>query len=71
MSPAPGYRSFLLRFWQADHLHWRATLEDPHTGERRAFADVERLTEFLRGAVGRDFAPPPPSDRTQGGLDAD
>lgn len=71
MRPAPGYRSYLLRFWRADHQHWRATLEDPHTGERRAFADVERLTEFLLGAVGRDFASLPPADPIRGGLDAE
>jgi hypothetical protein len=47
--PRP-YRAYLLRLWQAeqaDEVVWHASLEDPHTGERRGFADLARLFEFL------------------------
>jgi hypothetical protein len=48
--PRP-YRAYLLRLWQADggddRPEWHASLEDPHTGERRGFADLARLFEFL------------------------
>jgi hypothetical protein len=29
-------------------LVWHASLEDPHTGERRGFADLNRMLEFLK-----------------------
>jgi len=44
------YLSFLLRLWrvrQNDNDIWRASLEDSRTGERRGFAGLEALTEFL------------------------
>jgi hypothetical protein len=47
----PLYRSYLLRLWQVDSdgcLVWHASLEDPHTGERRGFADLNRMLDFLR-----------------------
>jgi len=47
---SPEYMAFLLRLWavrEADALHWRASLEDAQTGERRGFADLDRLCEFL------------------------
>lgn len=54
------YRAFLLRLWrEGEGLPWRATLEDPHTGERFNFATLERLFEFLT-ATG---APPDFRDR--------
>jgi hypothetical protein len=40
----------MLRLWQADsdeELTWRASLESPHTGERRGFANLEALVAFL------------------------
>lgn len=45
------YLSYLLRLWQtrrAGELVWRASLENPHTGERRGFATLEALFAFLR-----------------------
>lgn len=45
-----GYRSYLLRLWQikyGEELVWRASLEDPFTGERRGFASLEALFDFL------------------------
>jgi len=31
---------------------WRASLEDPHSGERRGFADLESLFAFLKEQTG-------------------
>ncbi|UCC75795.1 MAG: hypothetical protein JSW37_09770 [Anaerolineales bacterium] len=44
------YLSYLLRLWQvgsgAEGV-WRASLEDPHTGEHKGFGSLEDLFEFL------------------------
>jgi len=46
------YIAYMLRLWQAGNpparLVWRASLEDPHSGERLAFRDQEALFAFLR-----------------------
>ena len=48
---SPTYLSYMLRLWQAGSRDgksvWRASLENPHTGERLAFGDVEALVAFL------------------------
>ena len=48
---SPTYLSYMLRLWQAGSRDgksvWRASLENPHTGERQAFGDVEALVAFL------------------------
>jgi hypothetical protein len=53
MSEKPRrYLSYLLRLWQASsggELVWRASLEDPHTGERRGFACLAELIAYWRG----------------------
>ena len=44
------YLAYLLRLWQAtsdERTAWRATLENPHTGERHAFATLGALFAFL------------------------
>jgi hypothetical protein len=45
------YMAYMLRLWQAGSRDgksiWRASLENPHTGERQAFGDVEALVAFL------------------------
>jgi hypothetical protein len=44
------YLAYLLRIWQvkvAGQLVWRASLEDPHTGERRGFPNLDALIAFL------------------------
>ena len=50
ISTKPGsYRSYLLRLWvEGESRSWRFSLEDPHTEERLGFANLERLTEFLK-----------------------
>jgi hypothetical protein len=45
------YMAFLVRLWHIDDhrpLVWRASVQDPHTGVRRSFADLESLFAFLR-----------------------
>jgi hypothetical protein len=58
------YISYLVRFWQTrkmGELVWRASLESPHTGERRGFASTTDLFTFLeqeiRGAAGSQTVP--------------
>jgi hypothetical protein len=49
------YLSYLLRLWQiksGGELVWRASLESPHTGERRGFASLGALFAFLRRQTG-------------------
>ena len=45
------YLAYLLRLWQAGSRDgrpvWHTSLENPHTGERLAFSDVEALVAFL------------------------
>ena len=47
----PGQRrSYLLRLWCSNApgaTCWQASLEDPHTGERSGFADLEHLFVYL------------------------
>ncbi len=53
-----GYIAYLLRLWRAGGGgEWRASVEDPHTGERRGFASLEALFAFLREQVGVSPAP--------------
>ncbi len=50
-----GYHSYLLRLWRgvtAGDPNWRASLEDPQTGERHGFADLEELFGYLEAKTG-------------------
>jgi len=51
MTTEPGrYLAYMLRLWQGSNdkgLTWRASLESPHTGERRCFPSLEALVTFL------------------------
>jgi hypothetical protein len=48
------YHAYLLRFWEEKRENpklpgtWRFSLEDPRTGERWGFANLEALRAFLR-----------------------
>ena len=56
-----GYAAYLLRLWQetsGDTARWRASLQDPHTGERVGFACLVDLFEFLEDQT-RSPAPGP------------
>lgn len=58
----PDYLSYLLRLWRMDKdgeprdagekPMWRASLESVRTGERRSFATLDDLFDFLRGQTG-------------------
>ncbi len=57
-----GYRAYLLRLWHTPEAPggWHASLEDPHTGLRRAFASLSEMAAFLAQA-------PPGSGSADGG----
>jgi hypothetical protein len=65
----PDYLSYLLRLWRVDgeeNAAWRASLESPHTGERRGFAKLADLFTFLEeetGHVARGQTAPAGSER--------
>ena len=42
------YQAYMLRIWQeSDDLPWRASLQNPHTGEQKNFATLAHLYTFL------------------------
>jgi hypothetical protein len=50
MSTDRFHQAYLVRVWAVHHnkkLLWRAALENIHTGESRAFADLPSLCRFL------------------------
>ena len=50
MTERPGYLAYMLRLWQVNDDGkpvWRASVESPHNGERRGFANLELLFAFL------------------------
>jgi hypothetical protein len=72
MSGNPAtYRSYLLRLWrEANHEApvWRASLEDPISGERMGFANVGELFVFLQQVCAPVSAPvrAPPTEEGAG-----
>ena len=58
MKTHPDYVSFLLRLWRvsdedksqpgAEKAVWRASLENPHTGQQKGFTGLDELFDFLR-----------------------
>jgi hypothetical protein len=54
------YIAYLLRLWRTGDSSagvWRASLESPGSGERRGFANVQDLFEFLKRQMDEDEAP--------------
>ena len=52
--------AYLVRLWTVHSngdLVWRASVENAHTGERRAFADLAGLFDFLQAAVAEKEPP--------------
>ena len=42
------YYAYLLRLWREEgERKWRASLENPGTGQKRGFASFERLVKYL------------------------
>jgi hypothetical protein len=57
----PDYLSYLLRLWRendaeqpvpAGHCVWRATLQGSLANDRRSFASLDDLFDFLRAQTG-------------------
>lgn len=51
MADTRNYQAFLVRLWtvaQDGGYVWRASAQDAHTGDCRAFADLAGLYEFLK-----------------------
>ena len=49
------YLAYMLRLWQVgggEEPTWWASLESPHTGERRGFPSLEALFAFLEDELG-------------------
>lgn len=76
----PDYVSYLLRLWRVngdDGPHprekavWRASLEDPNTRERKAFASLDDLFDFLRERTGQVTRRQVTSDADMSGKDID
>lgn len=55
MAGERSYQAYLVRLWtvaEDSGVVWRVLVEDAHTGERQAFADLAGLYAFLREATG-------------------
>ena len=55
MAGEQRYLAYMVRLWTVrnnDELIWRASIENAHTGERHAFADLAGLFGFLREVTG-------------------
>ena len=52
---AGDYFAYLLRLWRepgGETARWRASLQDPHSGEKFGFAHLDELVAFLQGRTG-------------------
>ena len=52
MTKRQRYLSYLLRMWQISdgkETVWRASLQSPNSEERHGFANLEELSDFLKG----------------------
>lgn len=59
------YKAYLLRLWrEGDQAGWRALLENPHNGERAAFASLGELVAYLEAKTGETLRPLPTSPPT-------
>ncbi len=56
----PPLRAYMLRFWKVGSLDpqrpptWRFSLEDPHTGDKVGFADLDAMVAFLQAEIASD-----------------
>ena len=69
-----GYIAYLVRLWRPGSSQspaWRASVEDPHSGERRAFADLASLFAFLEEQIGVDAGQAEQVRSTAGAIDLD
>lgn len=50
-----NYHAYLLRLWrESPSSSWRAWVQDAGTGERRGFAGLDALWDFLRQTIATD-----------------
>ena len=55
MTKKQRYLSYLLRLWQTSDGKkqiWHASLQSPNTQERRGFASLEELMDYLKAQTG-------------------
>lgn len=62
---ARDYIAYLIRLWREGPGVWRGMLEDPNSGERIYFKDVDELLAFLRQQVKRDNGDEPTSEASR------
>ena len=56
--PYAQYHAYLLRFWQEEEsTSWRASLEDPHSGETFGFASLRELFNFIESRISDESIP--------------
>ena len=63
MADEQRYLAYLVRLWTVHDngdVVWRASVEDAHTGERRAFSGLAGLFEFLQVTIERGSSAPGP-----------
>ncbi|MCA1552955.1 MAG: hypothetical protein LC737_01110 [Chloroflexi bacterium] len=57
MKQPPRYKAFTLRIWEErtqggeSASQWRFSLEDPQTGKRQGFVDLNALMNYLRAQI--------------------
>ena len=64
------YVAYLLRLWReasGESTRWRASLQDPHSGERVGFAGLDELFDFLQ----RQISALADTGTKQGGQESD
>lgn len=74
MSREERYLSYLLRLWQTKRggeWVWRASLESPHTDERRSFVRLTDLFTFLEQETGHRARDQTTSSADEKGGDAE
>jgi len=63
MSDEPeGYQTYLLRLWSVQiqgKRQWRASVENPHTGERQLFSSLEQCFAYLQERCGSQMGNKP------------
>jgi hypothetical protein len=67
MTRRQDYVSYLLRLWRTGSgkkAVWRASLEDPLTGERQGFASLKELVVFLESRISDQKSAPDDRDES-------
>lgn len=60
--PKPGYLAYLIRLWKDRPTSpWRASIENPHTGERASFAELPSLFQYLEQRTAESSDPAAPT----------